>query len=172
MISKQHHFKSTVSAVPMVLALFFLWLGGISCNHRDSPAFPGQLNDYQRTRIITAEEASRIINRLHENPVAARRNEICLYENDHGQVMIYVSYYESPNDAEQEWQRMIDKISVQNSVFIEGTVFLSGRTSVYRCFGLGQTHYVFAKGNRLFWLSLETMGAAKMLSDYMAYLGD
>ena len=172
MTNKPHDFKSIVSVALKVLTALILLLTGFNCNRPDLRTFPKRLDDYQRTRIITGEEAGRIINRLHENPVAATRNEIAVYENDRGQAMIYVSYYKDADEAEQEWQRMIDKISIQNSVFIEGTVFLSGQTSVYRCFGLGQTHYVFTKGDRLFWLSVETIGAARILSDYLANLGD
>jgi len=172
-MTKKHHALKGIALITLnTSAVLILLLTGLNCNRPDTRTFPKRMDDYQRTRIITGEEAGRIINRLHENPVAATRNEIGLYENDRGQAMIYVSYYKDADEAEQEWQRMIDKISIQNSVFIEGTVFLSGQTSVYRCFGLGQTHYVFTEGDRLFWLSVETIGAARILSDYLVNLGE
>lgn len=65
---------------------------------------------------------------------------------------------------------MTEKISPENSVFVGGqTIDIDGK-QVYRCFGMGQTHFVFAHKKQLIWISVNTVVANEFLSEYLNYL--
>lgn len=57
-----------------------------------------------------------------------------------------------------------------SSYFVSGqTIDIDGK-QVYRCFGMGQTHFVLSHKEQLIWISVNTVVANKFLSDYLNYL--
>lgn len=120
---------------------------------------------------LAGREATEFINNLHFQAVAAEKNEIGFYEGESGPAIIYVSYYTSNETAAAEGKRMSEKISPENSVFIGGEYLEVSGKAVYRCFGMGQTHFVFTHQKALFWMSVNTMKAKAILAAYLEYLG-
>jgi hypothetical protein len=58
--------------------------------------------------------------------------------------------------SHSEYVKMVNKISPENSVFINPEFVDIGGKDIYRCFGMGQSHYVFANGKELYWISVDT----------------
>jgi hypothetical protein len=65
---------------------------------------------------------------------------------------------------------MTEKISPENSVFIGGEYLDIEGKQVYRCFGMGQTHFVFAHQKELFWISVNTVIGKDVLTAYLDYI--
>jgi hypothetical protein len=153
----------TISIISAFL-LFYL-----SCTSEKN-LLPENFQGYILTKQINGEEAQWFANKLHSQTVATSKNEIGFYLNGNRSATIYISHYENKKLAQTAFKNMTDKISPQNSVFIEGTFLDVNGVRVYRCFGMGQTHFVFANEEKLFWLSVETTSGKQFLTKYLEYL--
>ena len=93
-----------------------------------------------------------------------------MYEGTAGKAVIYVTEYVSGEAAVNDFYKMTKKISPGNSIFIGGEyIRLEGR-EMYRCFGMGQSHYVFADKKTLLWVSAELQVGDVFIKDYVSYL--
>lgn len=119
---------------------------------------------------LTGDEAKKFVDNLHFQEVAPEKNEIGFYDSQAGKAIIYITYYNDELTSYSEYERMINKISPENSVFINPEfVEISGR-EIYRCFGMGQSHYVFANNKELYWISIDTQIGRKFIEKYLAYI--
>lgn len=139
----------------------------IHCARRAADPLPQQVLGFNRTSLLSGEEARRVINRLHNNEVTPQDNKIAGYSGPSGQATIYVTFYTQPGMASKEFRRMTEKISAQNSVFIQGQYLDMAGHRLYRCFGMGQTHYVFFKDRRLYWVAVETTAAKSFIEELL-----
>lgn len=148
--------------------IIILCIGLQSCSRID--ILPQQILDYQLVKKISGDEANQMINKIHLQPVTDTQNEIGFYKQDNDQAIIYVTFYQSDDQAQTDLVKMVEKISPQNSIFINGGQFDVNKITIYRYFGMGQTHFVFRIGNKLFWFSVETMIAKDFLESYINYI--
>ena len=132
--------------------------------------FPQHILGYSLAKVVSGAEATKMVNRLHFQPVTNTENEIGFYEKDTEKAIIYVTHYQTEIDAQTNLVKMIDKISPENSVFINGGQVESNEITVIRYFGMGQTHYIFRFRKMLFWLSVDTMIAQDFLDSYIEYI--
>ena len=139
-------------------------------NCAQKETLPQDILGYKLTRKISGSEAVQMVNRLHLQAVTDTENEIGFYEKDAKQAIIYITYYQSETDAQTDLLKMVDKISPENSVFINGGQMDSNNTIAYRYFGMGQTHFIFSNKQMLIWLSVDTMIAKNFLDSYLEYL--
>lgn len=148
-----------------------LWLATlvVACSSAPDP-LPEEIYQFKLHQKMIGEEASTYLDKMHLGQVSAPENAIGFYRGEKGSATLYVSYYANPELARSNWQKMTHKISPENSVFIEGTYLDIQGKRIYRCFGMGQTHYVFTHHQQLFWLSVETLIASEFLSEYLHYL--
>lgn len=150
------------------ILLLFVILMTFACS-KESNLFPENIFELELTEKISGEDAKEIVNRLHFNSVTSEKNEIAYYRGVKGSATIYITYYPDSDAAIENYNKMTQKISPQNSVFIQSSLIeISGKV-IYRTFGLGQTHYVFTIENKLFWLSVETIWAEKFLKEYLKF---
>lgn len=122
------------------------------------------------SKKLTGESAKDFVNQLHFQNVTETDNEIGFYNGEKGKAIIYITYYASEEDAKKDEIRMTEKISPQNSVFINGEKLIVNGKSIYRTFGMGQSHYVFSHSNALFWISAETEWGIEFLEEYLNYI--
>lgn len=138
---------------------------------KEQELFPKYFFDLNLTKKLTGIEAKDFVNRLHFNSVTNEKNEIGFYNGVKGNAVIYITYYNDGNTANSNYEKMIKKISPENSVFTESTfIDISGK-KIYRTFGMGQTHYVLTFNNKLFWISAESAWAQDFLGQYIKILG-
>jgi hypothetical protein len=140
----------------------------LSCSKKNP--LPDQILDYSLTNRLNGAEAKKFVDRIHLNEVATNENSIGFYSNKNAQSVIYITNYETSEIANAEFQRMTNKISPENSVFISGTIIKMAQKTIYRCFGMGQTHFVLTHQSMLIWISTETIGAEDFISTYIEYL--
>lgn len=117
---------------------------------------PEKINDLLLVKTLDGEIAKEYINKLHFQPVVNYENIIGYYENPSGEAIVYVTIYPDQKNAEINFKKMTDKISPENSIFIYPQFFKYQGNVIYKCFGMGKTHYVFTLNKNLYWISVET----------------
>ncbi len=128
---------------------------------------PAKIHELTLKEVVSADDARKIVDELHFQPVATASNEIGFYDSRKGRAVIYITVYEDQSQALDAYEKMTQKISPENSVFFSGEYMKISDKDVYRCFGMGQTHYVFYQGKRLFWISADTHIARLFLIEYL-----
>jgi hypothetical protein len=149
----------------VILCFFFFIL--TSCLSKKD-ILPNSILGYKITKKLTGDEAKSFVNKLHNQEVASIKNEIAFYENGSQKAVIYITHYNNEHTAASEENKMTQKISPQNSVFVGGEYLKINKFEVYRCFGMGQTHFVFSLDTKLFWISVDTMDANDFLKLYLS----
>jgi hypothetical protein len=147
----------------------FLFLAVANYFHcsREVNYLPTTLLSCQLEKKLTGDAAKQWVDKIHRKEITPLESEIGFYQGKNGPITLYVSCYHDEKLAQKEYLRMTEKISPQNSIFIRGEfVELDGK-KIYRCFGMGQTHFVFAQNNRLIWLSVNTIGGKDILLSYL-----
>ncbi len=142
----------------------------ISCSRKED-LLPGDIDGAKLTKKITGDEARILVDKIHFSPVAAgRENEIGYYDKNGNQSTIYITYYGNSEEAIADFDKMTKKISPGNSVFVAPSFIDFTGLKVYRCFGMGQAHFVFVHNNALIWLSTETVFSKSFLGEYIKLL--
>lgn len=138
-----------------------------SCSTSTKNFKPANIAGLELKKVISGEEAKEYVDKLHMKSVSPAKNEIAIYEDHRGNAKIYISYYDNRSDAEENERKMTEKISPENSVFLDGKYMDLGDRQVYRCFGMGQSHFVFSEGNTLIWISVESARGRQFVTDYL-----
>lgn len=133
----------------------------------DNNFLPAKIHELALKEMVLGDDARKIVDELHFQPVATASNEIGFYESRKGRAVIYITVYDDQSLALDAYEKMTQKISPENSVFFSGEYMKISDKDVYRCFGMGQTHYVFYQGKRLFWISADTHIARGFLTEYL-----
>ncbi|HES59408.1 MAG TPA: hypothetical protein ENO18_03165 [Caldithrix sp.] len=128
---------------------------------------PQDLLGYSLVDRTVGTEAQKIVNKIHLKPVTDTPNEIGYYQKGDDKAIIYITNYSSDDDAQADLIKMVDKISPQNSVFLNGGQVEINKITAHRYFGMGQTHFIFRVDNILVWLSVDTMIANEFLESYL-----
>ena len=131
---------------------------------------PAELFDLTLTKKFSGKGAKEYVNKLHFEPVTETENEIGFYEGERGAALIHITHYNKKDDAEEDYKRMTEKISPENSVFIGSEYLMLNELEVYRCFGMGQSHYVFYLEKELFWISVDTYFGKEYVQRYIKHL--
>jgi hypothetical protein len=152
----------------LILILPFLLIQ-INCSNKQD-TLPDKILDLELTRKMTGEAAKESINQLHFQPVTETENEIGFYKGNIGKGIIYVTHYQNSDDPKSDYEKMTKKISPENSVFFNPSFFKHDGKTIYQCFGMGMTHFVFYHNTNLFWISIDTHIAREFLSNYLNYL--
>ena len=154
------------SFVPLIIGGIIFFFG---CT-QEKPILPEKIFTLTLKKQLTGEEAKAFVDNLHFKEVTPENNAIGFYEGEKGKAIIYVTHYKDAKQAREEGQRMIEKIDQGNPVFFMGDSLFVNEMPVYRCFGMGETHFIFSRDNHLFWISSGTMFAQKFLSAYLEYI--
>ncbi|OGB60603.1 MAG: hypothetical protein A2Y94_03065 [Caldithrix sp. RBG_13_44_9] len=159
MKNKNFTFSSTILAF-LVAVIYF------RCS-QEVTYIPSSFMSCRLEKKLTGIEARQWVDKIHGKVVTPPESEIGFYLGENGPITVYVSGYQTEELARKELLRMTEKISSQNSIFIGGEfVELDGK-NIYRCFGMGQTHFVFTHHNKLIWLSVNTIQGKEMLRAYL-----
>ena len=137
---------------------------------RQRDLLPNEFLGLSLQKKLEGAEAVEFVDRMHLQKVASVKNEIGFYAGEKGKATIYVTHYGDPETAAAEEKKMTAKISPENSVFIMVEHKEIDGKPIYRCFGMGQTHYVFSDREQLFWISVETLMADSFIRAYLDYL--
>lgn len=141
----------------------------LSCSSGNDP-LPVEFYGFKLTNKLTGNEAKQFVDQLHFSEVAPEKNEIGFYESPAGKLIIYVTYYDDDAKSQSEYKKMINKISPDNSVFYDPSIIKINQKDIYRCYGMGQVHYVFASRKELYWVSVGTQFGEKFIAEYLNHI--
>lgn len=151
------------------ILLFFSFIVFISCSTQKD-YLPEEFWGLKLNRKLTCNEAKDFVDRLHFQNVATEKNEIGFYTGAVGNAIVYITYYNDEKTAEEDFIKMINKISPENSVFVNGKLETFNDKQVYSCVGMGQVHYVFYHKNLLFWLSADPNFSRQFFEEYLSFV--
>ncbi len=158
-----------------VLLVYFILAGfGLfACSEETinpTPELPQSNLGYQLERTLLGEQAKEFVNRLHFQSVTENENLIGFYKGEDDQAVIYVTRYPKQEKAQEDFRKMTSKIIKGGFAFTNGEHLEYLSKPVFRCFGMGQTHFVFTLDTQLFWISINTMKANQFLEEYLKYM--
>lgn len=151
------------------LAFSLITILFISCSSKKD-FLPEEFWGMKLNRKLTGNEAKDFVDRLHFQNVAMEKNEIGFYTGAVGNAAVYITYYDNEKVAEEDFVRMTEKISPENSVFVQGKFETMNNKQIYSCLGMGQVHYVFSHKNLLFWISADPHFSRQFFEEYMSYV--
>ena len=129
--------------------LLIVLLGCSSSADIDSPKWIGEK---ERGRVVDGNQAARIINRMHNQSVAADANVIAEYGQEKKD-LLYISYYADQKQAKKTFDLMIEKMAAAKKGPVFHLTQLTTHTKpVYLTLGMGARHYIYQSGNYLLWL--------------------
>jgi hypothetical protein len=141
----------------------------ISCSI-NSNYLPEDFFGLQLTRKLSGNDAKDFVNKLHFQNVTDLENEIGFYSGKAGEAIIYITHYNTKESSISNYNKMVKKISPENSVFVRPEFLNLGGMEIYRCFGMGQSHYVFHCNKELFWISVDTHFGKKFVEEYLNHI--
>jgi len=148
-----------------LLMVIFLF----SCS-LNSKYLPEDFFGLRLTKKLIGKEGKEFVNNLHFQSVTDLENEIGFYDGNAGSAIIYITHYKTKEATKSNYKKMVKKISPENSVFVKPEYLNLGEMEVYRCFGMGQSHYVFHYNKELFWISVDTHFGKKFVEEYLNHI--
>jgi len=154
----------------LICTVIFLTALFVSCSSK-TDYLPDSIFNLTLKQKMSGDEAKKHLNKIHFNPVDADKdNDIGFYQGTGNNATIYVTYYSKEVDAIADFDKMTQKISPENSVFISPSFFDFEGYKIYRCFGMGQTHFVFVHKTELLWISVGTISGKDFIKSYISYI--
>lgn len=133
---------------------------------------PAQLHGLQLVETQTAEEAAGIVGRLHKQDLTARETEIGIYGSDGLRAELYVSAFETADEAAAQFESMLAAIGEGVPGYGHHTHFDVSGLDVHSVFGNGRINYFYAKGEQVTWLGAEPMIARAIIAELLAVQTD
>ena len=132
--------------------VFMLLIVLLGCSSSVDVASPEGIGEKERVRVVDGNQAARIINRMHNQSVAADANVIAEYGKEKKD-LLYISYYADQKQAKKAFDLMIEKMAAAKKGPVFHLMQLNTYTKpVYFTLGMGARHYIYQSGNYLLWL--------------------
>ena len=124
----------------------------LGCSSPADIASPEGIGEKERVRVVDGNQAARIINRMHNQSVAADANVIAEYGKEKKD-LLYISYYADQKLAKKAFDLMIEKMAAaKKGPFFHLMPLNTYTNPVYFTLGMGARHFVYQSGNYLLWL--------------------
>ena len=128
---------------------------------------PATIHGMQLQSTHRGDEAAQILESLHGQPVGSERSWVGIYGPMNLATAVYVSQFESPDDAETEIDAMVARIDSGAVAFGHHTSFNQGGRIVHTVFGQGQVNYFYQQGSELWWLGAHPMIARPAIAELL-----
>lgn len=163
----QHLNMSTRNTI-VGLAALLLWAGVFSCAQKHSALLPTNLKGLRLQNTVQGQAAEAMINRLHNKEVTAKDNYIGHYQGQGAKAVLYVSKFQSQQEAEALLASMSDRIKTNSNTFGHFRRMSARGLTVYSVLGLGQVHYFYQEGHVLIWLAVDPTVAQETFEAVLA----
>ncbi|NIS71011.1 MAG: hypothetical protein GTO12_19355 [Proteobacteria bacterium] len=148
------------------ILLFGLSLLVLPFSSHAEDVLPQSIGPLRLEQFQSGEEARREIDQLHGKRINFRAGYIGTYGGADGKAKLWVSDYDSENEAIEAIGRMAQRLQTSEErgfwhfreIAIEGL-------PVFFVVGMGQAHYFFQKGVRLIWLAVDPSLAKVAIRD-------
>lgn len=132
--------------------VFMLLIVLLGCSSSADVASPEGIGQKERVRVVDGNQAARIINRMHNQSVAADANVIAEYGKEKKD-LLYISYYADQKQAKKAFDLMVEKMTAaQKGPFLHLMRLNTYTKPVFFTLGMGARHYIYRSGNYLLWL--------------------
>jgi len=132
----------------LIIAIFY----GYSCTKHDSINTPEKISEKKMTKLISGDEAVKVIDKLHGLSVAPQENVIAEYGED-PKDLLYISWYNDENQAREAFIQMIDKMmKAEGGPFSHIRALPNYGEKVFMSIGMGAIHYIYCSSNYILWL--------------------
>ena len=140
------HIKYVVSFI--ILFLFF----SIACETNEQISVPEIILEKKMTKLISDEEAVKVIDGLHGLDVTPEKNVIAEYGEDPKDIL-YISRYSNAKQAGESFKLMIEKMQkAEGGPFTHIQALPDYNDTVYFTIGMGAIHYIFHSDRLVLWL--------------------
>lgn len=147
--------RSWLMTAAVLMLLHVIPLHGRAAEEHASAHLPASMAGMELEKLISGEEAARIVNRMHRGEVATRSNFIGHYQGGGRSAVYYVSLYDSPVLAEEAMEAMAAVMKEESHGFSHLMKRTEQGTAFYMALGQGQAHYFFARDVELVWLAVD-----------------
>jgi len=156
-IVRMTSWPSTLTRGLAIICTLALSAGG--CSDRSTNGgpelLPEQLHGLQLTESKSGDEAAGMIARLHKQDVAPRASEIGVYAAEGISAELYVSAFQTADEAAAQFEAMVGAITKGVEGFGHHTHFDVGGRDVHVVFGDARINYFYADGKRVTWLAVQ-----------------
>lgn len=150
---------------PGLLIFSALALATAGCSDRSTTRgtdlLPAQLHGLQLVESRSGTEATAEIARLHKQPVAPRASEVGTYEAEGIRAELYVSAFNTPDEASEEFEAMVSAINQGVEGYGHHTHFDVAGRDVHVVFGDSRINYFYASNSKLTWLAVRQPALAR-----------
>ena len=151
---KRENRPAEMEIFPLRLIWFILAAGLVltACEKNEFLSTPEMIGEFERVNLVAGTEALESINRLHGLDVAPTMNIIAEYGPKDTRDLLYISYYEDREDAENEFARMIKKIiHSKKGPFFHFMPIPPAEDRTFFLIGMGAEHYVYLSDHCIVW---------------------
>lgn len=129
------------------------------------PGFPPTIGGLALMGVKEGQEALKDISRLHGTEIEGERGWVLTYSDGQGRAVVWVSEAKDEGKARELLTEMLRKME-KNSTFTPPQPLGIPTVEMYQTEGLNQTHFFWAKGRRVYWVS------AAQVADLMSVMKD
>jgi len=154
-------------------SLFFLLMAAIvfvspsNALDRAGEYLPANISGMDQKKVISGEEAARIINRMHQGDVATYADYIAEYRSEAGSATYYLSLYDHPEQATKAMEDMARVMEEEEHGFSHLMQRVQNGKVFYMALGQSQAHYFFARNAELVWLAVDTEIAEQAIMEVL-----
>ncbi len=128
---------------------------------------PATIHGMQLQATHEGDEAARILESLHGQPVGSEQSWVGIYGPMDMATAVYVSRFKSVVDAQAETDAMVARIDSGTVGFGHHTSFNHGDRVVHSVFGQGQVNYFYRQDAELWWLGAHPMIARPAVAELL-----
>jgi hypothetical protein len=153
------------------LMICFCCLCGFDAGQKAlAPELPATLADMQLKKTISGIEANKMIFGMHGKATGPNSDSLIGYYGAEGpKNALYLTAFENKDLAQQALDKMVEKMANSSFGFSLPQSEKHGSDVIYRCNGMGLSHFFYRHENLLLWLQVEKDKAAAGLEDLLAH---
>ena len=132
--------------------LFAIIISVNGCAKQEGISAPEKIREKKMTKIISGDEALKVIDKLHRLAIAPEENIIAEYGED-PKDLLYISWYNVQDKAREAFILMISKMmKTENGPFSHIRALPDYEEKVYMSIGMGAIHYIYCSSHYIIWL--------------------
>lgn len=156
----------------MVFILMVLFLPALSFAGDLPSLMPEKVGDLHRIQLLAGDAAQAEVDKLHGKTLSAEASVVARYSrpSDVGKVRpaeVWVSQVSSEKEARRQTGQMVHMMYENpKSPFKNPRRIEHQGQSVYRFIGMGQVHFIWFKGDLIYWVSANSADEIIMLDEF------
>lgn len=144
--------KSQWAKKALFLSLIFLSLS--NCQKEVALTFPNEVAGLKLVNLSQGKEALSQINKLHGKEIALKNGYVLNYQRKEERATIWISESKNVKEAEILLEQMVKGIKKGSRIFGHFREEKVGENLVYSVLGMGQKHFLYQKGDKVFWVAV------------------